>query len=137
MFLKIPKLTLCQTIQTFWWGTNLNYTISQILNELNMITKAYIMPTRPYKVESLISQGVRALGSFWIDLFGFDTPQPTWPRTVLGLQELSRFTSRGMYGIYIATLGILNTGLYRFHGNFLIVKVSISTITFSDLFYVA
>ena len=70
-------------------------------------------------------------------LFGFDTPHPTWPRTALGLQELSRFTLRGMYDIYIATLGILNTGLYRFHGNCLFVKVSISTITFSDLFYVA
>jgi len=91
------------------------------------------MPPRPYKVESLISQGVRALGGFWIDLFGFDTPQPTWPRTALGLQELSRFTLRGMYGIDIATFGIHYTGLHRFHGNCIIVKVSVATITFSDL----
>ena len=113
-----------QTLQIILMISKHNYTISQLLNELNMITKAYFIPTHPYKVESLISHGVRALGGFWIDLFGFDKPQPAWPRTALGLQKLSRLLHTVVCsGIDIATLGIHDTGLHRFHGNCIIVKV--------------
>ena len=87
------------------------------------------MPTRPQTVESLISHGVRALGYFWIDLFGFDTPQPSWPERHAVCKDSLGLYLRGMPGIGIATFGTHHTVLLEPHN----VKVSIATLLFSNL----